>query len=261
MTTYYDNPSGATVSAARRAALVEIARRGRVTATNLPDRGRRLPGAALLRRRRAQPPVVRSPRRHGVLRGDISKSFSPGIRVGWGILPRALLGPVLAAKGNLDFGSPHFNQVLMATVCNRACSTAHLGRLRDHYRGKLDAMLAAADEFLGPIGASTGFARPAGCTSGFVFPNRWTPGWPGPLFDRAVRAGVLYVPGELLFSRRSGLVAPKHGAAELRHPVVRRRFAAAWRRWPGPSARSVMTIIDRYLLRQFLQSFLICYSA
>ena len=34
-----------------------------------------------------------------VTTGTFSKSFSPGLRVGWGVIPRAIVEPVLAAKG------------------------------------------------------------------------------------------------------------------------------------------------------------------
>ena len=48
--------------------------------------------------------------------GTFSKSFSPGIRVGWGILPDDLVAPVCDQKGNIDFGSPNFSQQLIKAV-------------------------------------------------------------------------------------------------------------------------------------------------
>ena len=72
-----------------------------------------------------------------------SKSFSPGVRVGWGILPQALVGPVAAVKANIDFGSPNFNQHLMAAVLEQGLFEPHVatlcaalsGQARSHARG------------------------------------------------------------------------------------------------------------------------------
>ena len=83
--------------------------------------------------------------------GTFSKSYSPGIRVGWGILPAALLKPLLSLKGHLDFGSPHFNQVLMHTVMELGLFERHVLKVREAYRAKLDHTLVAAADVLGPI--------------------------------------------------------------------------------------------------------------
>ena len=53
-----------------------------------------------------------------------------------------LVEPLLAQKGNVDFGSPHFNQVLMATVMELGLYDRHVAALRESYRRKLDATLA-----------------------------------------------------------------------------------------------------------------------
>ena len=86
-----------------------------------------------------------------IVAGTFSKSFSPGIRVGWGILPRHLIGPVNEQKGNVDFGSPNLNQHLMARVLELGLLEPHLARIRSSYREKLTAMLAAADAHLAPL--------------------------------------------------------------------------------------------------------------
>ena len=103
--------------------------------------------------------------------GTFSKAFSPGIRVGWGILPPTLVPPVLAAKGNTDFGSPHLNQALMATVLRLGLFEPHVEELRASYRHKIDVTLAAAVEFLSRWAGLTGFGPTAGCTSGCGFPD------------------------------------------------------------------------------------------
>jgi 2-aminoadipate transaminase len=141
--------------------------------------------------------------------GSFSKSFSPGIRVGWGILPPALVGPVLAEKGNIDFGSPNLNQILMTAVLQMGLFDEHVGRLRDSYRAKIEAMLRAAEEFLGPIGG-IGWVRPQGGLYVWLrLPEGIDTGLTGPLFDRAVAEGVLYVPGEYCYPAE-GQPRPRH---------------------------------------------------
>lgn len=199
VTTYYDNPSGVTVPAERRAALLEIAQRW--------SRHRKIylvEDAAYreLRYYGDDTPSLRSFDSTGewvVYAGTFSKSFSPGVRVGWGILPSDLLAPVLAAKGNLDFGSPNFNQVLMATVLELGLFDEHVERLRESYRRKIDATLEAAERELRPIGGVE-WVRPTGGLYVWLrLPEGLDAGLAGPLFDRAVDEGVLYVPGEYCY--------------------------------------------------------------
>jgi 2-aminoadipate transaminase len=199
VTTYFDNPSGVTTSAARRAQLVEIAQRwsrqGKIYL--IEDAAYRE-----LRYYGDDVPSLRSfdPEGETVIHaGSFSKSYSPGIRVGWGMLPQGLIGPVLAQKGNVDFGSPHFSQMLMAKVMELGLFDAHLQVLRENYRKKIDAILSAADEFLTPLGGVE-WVRPSGGLYVWVrLPETIDTGLGSPLFERAVAEGVLYVPGECCY--------------------------------------------------------------
>jgi 2-aminoadipate transaminase len=200
VTTYYDNPCGVTTSGARRAQLVEIAKRWSRQGSKIyliEDAAYRE-----LRYYGDDVPSLRSfdPEGETVIHaGSFSKSYSPGIRVGWGMLPKGLMQPLLAQKGNADFGSPHFNQVLMATVMELGLFDAHLQHLRQNYRQKIDAMLGAADEFLSPIGGIE-WVRPSGGLYVWLhLPQTMDTGLGSPLFERAVAEGVLYVPGECCY--------------------------------------------------------------
>jgi len=211
VTTYYDNPSGVTVPAERRAALLEIAQRwSRHQKIYLVE------DAAYreLRYYGEDMPSLRSFDPTGewvVYAGTFSKSFSPGVRVGWGMLPAELVAPVLAEKGNIDFGSPNFNQVLMATVLELGLFDEHVGRLRENYRRKIDAILEAAERELRPIGGLQ-WVRPTGGLYVWLrLPEGLDTGLAGPLFDRAVDEGVLYVPGEYCY--------PSDGTARARNMI------------------------------------------
>ncbi len=202
-TTYSDNPSGVTLPADRRAALVEIAQRwsreGKIyVIEDAAYRELRYYGedVASLRSFDTEGETV-------IHAGTFSKSFSPGIRVGWGILPPELVKPVLSQKGNVDFGSPNFNQHLMARVLRMGLFDPHVQRLCDSYREKIDATLDATDELLSGI-EGIEWVRPAGGLYVWLrLPEEIDTGLSGPLFDRAVGEGVLYVPGEYCY--------PNHG--------------------------------------------------
>jgi 2-aminoadipate transaminase len=199
VTTYYDNPTGVSVAPRRRPLLVDIARRWSREGTIylIEDAAYRE-----LRYYDDDTPSLRAHDPEGetvIHAGTFSKSFSPGVRVGWGIVPRRLLGAVLAEKGNIDFGSPHLNQVLMAAVLRMGLFDPHVRRLRDSYRKKLDAMLDAADRFLAPIDGVR-WVRPRGGLYVWLrLPETIDTGLSGPLFDRAVEEGTLYIPGEYCY--------------------------------------------------------------
>ena len=131
--------------------------------------------------------------------GTFSKSFSPGIRVGWGIIPRALVDPILHQKGNIDFGSPNFNQHLMAKVFELGLYEPHLVHLREVYRAKLAAMLSAADEHLGKIEGVRYGRSMGGLYVWLQLPEHIDTGPGHELFKRALEAGVIYVPGRYCY--------------------------------------------------------------
>lgn len=209
VTSYFDNPTGVTVPAGRRQELVEIARRwsraGKIyLIEDVAYRELRYYGDDIA--------SIRSFDTAGdtvITVGSFSKSYSPGIRVGWGILPPELVGPVLSEKGNVDFGSPNFNQVLMTTVIETGLFDAHLEQLRESYRQKIDALLEAADAFLAPIGGIRWVRPRGGLYVWLCLPEEIDTGLDGPLFDRAVQEGVLYVPGDYCYPRE-GRPAPSN---------------------------------------------------
>jgi len=207
VTSYFDNPAGVTTAAQRRPALIEIARRfsRHHTIYVLEDVAYRE-----LRYHGDDVPSIRSFDAAGdtvIQAGTFSKSFSPGIRVGWGILPRDLVAPVLAQKGHFDFGSANFNQTVMAQVFAQGSFDTHVERLRDCYRKKLQAALDGAEEFLAPIDGVKWVRPGGGLYVWLTLPEAIDTGLDGPLFDRAVEEGVLYVPGEVCYPREGAPIA------------------------------------------------------
>ena len=198
-TSYFDNPCSVSLAAERRPQIVEIAQRWSTehriyVIEDAAYRELRYSGDDL--------PSLRAYDGDGetvIVAGTFSKSYSPGIRVGWGVLPKALVGPVCEQKGNIDFGSPNFAQHLMHQVLDAGLFDKHVAQLRVSYRTKLEAMLAAADQYLAPL-AGVDWIRPeGGLYVWLTLPEEIDAGPDGVLFRRAMEAGVLYVPGEYCF--------------------------------------------------------------
>ncbi len=126
-----------------------------------------------------------------------SKPFSPGLKTGYGLLPRDLVSPVLLQKGGHDFGSANFPQHLLQEAMEEGLYHDHVAALRRAYAAKRDAMLEAlASAFRDFPPGSVRWTRPAGGLYVWVtLPEDVATGPRSALFRRAVDRGVLYVPG------------------------------------------------------------------
>ncbi|MEX1231940.1 MAG: PLP-dependent aminotransferase family protein [Planctomycetaceae bacterium] len=197
---YYDNPAGTTLSLERRQALLDAARRW--------SRGHRiliLEDAAYRELRYDGPELpsiwgMDDSREYVILAQTFSKSFSPGIRVGYGVVPRELVSPICDRKGNEDFGSSHFTQQVLAAVIESGRYADHVSRLRQQYRKKRDAMVAAAEKYFSDIPETRWIKPNGGLYVWLAAPPQIDTGFSGPLFPRAVQEGVMYVPGDFCFT-------------------------------------------------------------
>ncbi len=197
---YFDNPQGVSMPQHRREAVVEIAKRWSRRNHHLhviEDAAYRL-----LRYEGDDIPsmwTVDEEHDTVVVAGTFSKTFSPGLRVGWGILPEHLVRPVCNQKGNIDFGSPNFNQFIMAEVLDQGLFMPHVEYLRKAYSRKLECMLAAAEREFAPL-PGVEWVRPQGGLYVWVtLPEEIETGPSGTLQDVAMEEGVLYVPGQYCF--------------------------------------------------------------
>lgn len=129
-----------------------------------------------------------------------SKSFSPGIRVGLGVLPEWLVRPVCDLKGNQDFGSAQLNQQLLAHIIRTGKYDEHAQRVREGYRKKCHAMLNAAEEYFGSMSEVTWVRPRGGLYVWMTLPPTIATGFDSELFRIATREEkVMYVPGELSY--------------------------------------------------------------
>ncbi len=229
----HSNPTGLSLAAARRGPLVELARRWSregwiYVLEDAAYRGLTFSGT--------EPPSVWRHDAAGqtvILARTFSKTFSPGLKTGYGILPAALLRPVLALKGNHDFGSGNFNQLLLARLLEDGSYDRQVERLRAVYLRKRDVLLGALEEHLGGFDGVSWTHPRGGLYVWLTVPEGIDTGRDGPLFAHGLEHGVLYVPGALAFPEAPRPIPTNHirlcygvpGERELAEGI--RRLAAA----------------------------------
>ncbi|GAC1465052.1 MAG: PLP-dependent aminotransferase family protein [Isosphaeraceae bacterium] len=196
----HSNPSGISLHRDRRGPLVEVARKWSKSQRIfvLEDsayRGLTYDGT--------EPPSVWRHDAAGdtvILARTFSKTFSPGLKTGYGVLPLELVEPVLRLKGNHDFGSANFNQVVIERLIADGSYEAQVQTLVDGYRGKRDVMLEALDQHFGTMDGVTWTRPTGGLYIWLTLPEGLDTGLAGPFFRRCLEDGVIYVPGAYAFA-------------------------------------------------------------
>jgi len=205
LVSYFENPSGVSLSEDRRTAVLNIVQRFSRTQRILI-----LEDAAYRELRYDGPdlPSIWSrdaSRSWVILAQTFSKTFSPGLRVGFGVLPADLVQAVCDRKGNEDFGSPHLNQQLLAAVLECGLYRDHVESLRNAYRRKRDAMLEAADRYFQDLSGVEWVRPQGGLYVWMTVPKQIETGFDSRLFQQATQVEkVMYVPGELCFAVGDG---------------------------------------------------------
>ncbi|MGE5236929.1 MAG: PLP-dependent aminotransferase family protein, partial [Acidobacteriota bacterium] len=127
----FSNPSGASLSAARRSTLVRISQERAIPVFE-DD-----PYRELRYRGEAAPTLYRLAGGEGVLfASSFSKILAPGVRVAWAVGAAGLVRRMVIAKQGIDLCTPVVTQALTAEYCRRGHLDAHLGRIRAHYARK-----------------------------------------------------------------------------------------------------------------------------
>jgi 2-aminoadipate transaminase len=196
---YHQNPTGITLSADRREEILDIVR-----SFSIDHRICLIEDAAYreLTYDGQVPPSIRSydtQSRHVALLQTFSKPFSPGLKTGYALLPDDLVEPVIIQKGNHDFGSANFVQEILLGALESGVYQAHLQRICAAYARKRDAMLEALDEQFGRDPDVHWTCPHGGLYVWLTLPEAADTSMDSPLCTRAIREGMLYVPGEFCF--------------------------------------------------------------
>ncbi|MGW8761379.1 MocR-like pyridoxine biosynthesis transcription factor PdxR [Streptomyces sp. NPDC055815] len=123
--------------------------------------------------------------------GSVSKSLAPGLRLGWMLVPEALLAEVVERKRTMDLGNPVLDQAVLEEFVTRGGYDRQLRRCQRAYRERRDALLAALADHL-PGTRVSGIA--AGLHVIARVPARFGP--PERFLARAAEAGVALRPLE-----------------------------------------------------------------
>ena len=182
----HQNPAGVTLGAERRPALAELARRyGMLVVEDVAYRELGFDGTAPPSLWSLAPDVV-------VQAGTTSKTFFPGVRLGWAAGPAEVVAQLVSAKQNTDQCSGALGQRLFEEYARRGWLDEQLARSRELYARKCALLLDALAAFM-PEGVR--WTTPRG---GFF---SWLTGPfdAAELARRAAEAGVAVVPGALFY--------------------------------------------------------------
>jgi 2-aminoadipate transaminase len=176
------NPSGSTISAARRHDLVAWSRE--VGVPIIEDDY----AAGLNLEETEAPPYLRALDADVLHISTFSKRLLPGLRLGFLVLPPALKKPLIRMKRVMDLGAPALMQYALAEFMARGYLRAHMRRIVPEYRARRDAMAQG----LARIGGFP-FESPAhGVVLWLPLPRDIDP---EQVVDRAREEGVLLLPG------------------------------------------------------------------
>jgi DNA-binding transcriptional MocR family regulator len=193
----FHNPAGVTLSEQRRARILEIAESAGILVVE--DNPYGLLGFD------ADPlPALRAIDDGVIYLGTFSKTFAPGLRVGWVLAPMAVRAKLVLANEAATLCPPTFSQLAVATYLANHPWRDQIKAFREMYRERRDTMLSSLDGMM-PPGAS--WTRPGG---GFYVWLTLPEGLDAKTMQpRALANRVAYVPG-------IGFYADGQGGRDLR---------------------------------------------
>ncbi|MGQ0776640.1 MAG: aminotransferase-like domain-containing protein [Pseudonocardiales bacterium] len=189
----FHNPAGVTLAVSRRAEVLEVcARHGLLIIEDNPYGLLGFDGQTYPAMRACEPDNV-------VYLGSFSKTFAPGLRVGWALAPHAVREKLVLAAETATLCPPTFTQALVSRYLNQHDWKGQIKNYQEAYRDRRDAMVAALHQYLPP---GCRWTHPAG---GFYV---WLTVPDGldtkAMLPRAVSQRVAYVPGTAFYADSLG---------------------------------------------------------
>jgi len=185
----FHNPAGVTLSDERRSVIAEICRDAGIAI--LEDNPYGLLGFDDKLRR-----AIRADDADNVIYlGSFSKTFAPGLRVGWVLAPHAVREKLVLANESATLNPPVFNQMMISRYLEKFDWISQIKAYRHTYAERRDAMLGALSD---QMPAGTTWTHPEG---GFYVWVTLPEGFDAAaMLPRAVTARVAYVPGTAFYA-------------------------------------------------------------
>ncbi|UCH32889.1 MAG: PLP-dependent aminotransferase family protein [Candidatus Bathyarchaeota archaeon] len=190
----FQNPSGITLSLARRKMLLQLAYQFDVPILeDSPYRDLRYAGKDV--------PAIYSldTQNQVMVLGTFSKLLCPGLRIAWIMAPAEWMERMVVAKQGMDLCSPTYTQLLVAEYLKRGLLPIQIEKIRKLYGRKLKVMLKALNQYM-PEGVK--WSKPNGGL--FLWIELPVGMSANDLFAQAIESNVAYVVGSAFHCNGKG---------------------------------------------------------
>jgi 2-aminoadipate transaminase len=189
----YQNPTGVTMTMEQRMEIVEVAKKyDLIILEDSPYKEIRFDGESL-------PTIYSMCPERVILLGTLSKTFAPGLRLGWVLASEQVIEKIIVAKQSADLCTPILNQELAVRYIASGKFDENLKKTIALYRGKRDLMLECLDKYM-PEGVT--WTKPDGGLFMLVtLPEGYDT---RDLFDLAIKENVAFIIGEVFFCDGGG---------------------------------------------------------
>jgi 2-aminoadipate transaminase len=217
----FQNPTGISMSPDKRAALLDLSYKYDIPIVedspyrSLRYRGDNLPSIFEMDQNRNGDHVI------GVY--TFSKLFCPGMRVGFNIGPRAVIGKMTQIKQGSTLNSPKYNQDMCTAFLQEMDWKTHMENCRAYYREKLAVFLNTMQEYF-PEDMGVSWTQPEGGL--FLWATVPEEIDTLELFHEAIKFKVAFVPGEVFYGENP---AKNHMRLNFSYPSKNQLAIAAKR--------------------------------
>jgi len=188
----FHNPAGVTLSWERRLEIIEIARSNNILILEDNPYG-------LLYFDGPPPQAMRSVDTDGIIYlGTFSKTFAPGLRVGWAVAPHAIREKLILANESAVLSPSAFTQNVITSYFSGADWRGQIDTFRGIYRERKEALVGALKENLPDL---TWTDPTGGFYVWLTLPNHLDS---KAMLPRAVKELVAYTPGTAFFANGDG---------------------------------------------------------
>ncbi len=189
----YQNPTGVTMTMEQRLEIVEVAKKyDLIILEDSPYKEIRFDGESL-------PTIYSMCPERVILLGTLSKTFAPGLRLGWVLAAEQVIEKIIVAKQSADLCTPILNQELAGRYIASGKFDENLKKTIALYRSKRDLMLECLEKYM-PEGVT--WTKPDGGLFMLVtLPKNLDA---RDLFDLAIKENVAFIIGEVFFCDGGG---------------------------------------------------------